>query len=127
MLYIGHMTYKGKNGLSDQKRLGWSEDRRAMMREVHRRRHGAPNGYCTIYGTHVPSEHHDPVRYWAGWLANRHGRAAAVEFVKDHAANNWSEISRVRELWDIKKLVSANRQTIRRVEQEIENANKNRR
>lgn len=96
----------------------WDQERRERMAEIHRRRWGAPEGHCTIYGQHVPLEHAEPIRFWAQWVACREGNAAATEFVKSHVNDDYARIGRLRELHTTRKEASANKVLIRRIEWE---------
>jgi hypothetical protein len=93
----------------------WSEERRERMAALHRKRHGAPDGFCTVHGIHVPAEHGQPVRYWADWFARSHGREAAREFIIGLREERWASMPRIRDLWISKKLIGKNAELVRSI------------
>lgn len=64
----------------------WSEERRAKMRSVHRRRLGIPEGCVRIYGIDVPAEMDKPLRNYASWVKQKKGFNAARFFVRKAVA-----------------------------------------
>jgi hypothetical protein len=105
----------------------WSQERKDRMAAIHRRRWGAPEGHCTIYGVHVPLEHADPIRFWAQWLSCQMGRATAREFVEGLKAEAYASVDRIRFLWQQRLEVGHNRELIRQIEWEAWHADKDRR
>lgn len=93
----------------------WPQELRDSLAEIHRRRWGAPDGHCTIYGHHVPLEYAEPIRFWAQWIAGREGTERAIEFVGTHKAEGYARFDRLRELYLASREASANRELIRRL------------
>lgn len=104
----------------------WSDERRARLSEIHRKRWGAPDGFCTIYGIHVPFEHREPIRYWADWVAYHQGRESAQEFVHRQRASDYSAVDYLRKLMLRKRQIYHNAEAIRQVQWEAHRANQNR-
>jgi hypothetical protein len=103
----------------------WTDERRERLAAFHRKRHGAPDDFCTVHGIHVPVEHGDPVRYWANWIAHNHGKRAANDFILGLRAEAWGSMPRVRQAWLEKKQISENTKVIRRLDWEAHRANQN--
>lgn len=98
------------------------------MSEIHRRRCGAPAGFATLYGVHIPFEHRDPLAYWAAWLALRYGRHEAEAFVRDTMAQRWTTVPALRALYEQKLEVARTKKAIRNLSRKaLRDANKNRR
>jgi hypothetical protein len=91
----------------------WTRERRRQLSAIHRKRWGAPEGYCTIRGIHVPFEHREPIRYWSDWWAHHYGEDDAKKFVADLKSADWKLIPRLRQLWNQKRQVGRNRDLIR--------------
>lgn len=104
----------------------WSDEKRERVALLHRRRHGAPDGYSTVHGIHVPSEHEKPLRYWADWLKHNQGAEAATRFLKELKAANWERAPELRAMWLRKKQIGKNREMIRQLVWEAYHANPNR-
>jgi hypothetical protein len=93
----------------------WPKERRAMMSRIHRTRHGAPPGFSTVYGVHVPHQFSDVVRYWAHWICNVSDSASAKKFVEFHQSIDWLEMPELTKLCDEKREVHRNRGRILRI------------
>jgi hypothetical protein len=98
--------------MSGYQRARWTDERRAAASVLGRKRHGAPDGFCTIYGIHVPFEHRDPLRHWADWLTYHHGQDEARRMLLELKADNWRDVPRLRRLWEQKKLIHENGKVI---------------
>lgn len=105
----------------------WTLERRERMRDLHRQRAGAPPGFCTVHGLHVPAEHRGPVRYFADAIASRWGADRAAEFVKHHLSTGWAEAANLHDLWARKLEIRRTRKMIRQVQWEAYRANQDRR
>lgn len=103
----------------------WTSERRERAANFHRKRHGAPDGFSTVHGVHVPSEHEKPVRFWADWLKHNHGPDTAAQFINELKADNWSRVPGVRALWLRRKQIHENKELIRRLQWEAHRANPN--
>jgi len=105
---------------ADLRSRPWGESRREKMSALHRARCGAPVGYATVYGVHVPYGASKPVRYWAKWLGDMAGpekaHEAAREFVIACERNRWRMAEKLQELMDEKRAVHRNRSIIRELE-----------
>lgn len=99
-----------------------SVERRARLSAIHRKRWGAPDGYATVRGVHVPFEHRDPLRYWANWISAREGETAAHDFVAAVRDGNWKAVPRIRALFEERQAVHRNRELLRRLEWEAQHA-----
>lgn len=67
----------------------WSEHRRERAAALAKRRLGAPAGYCTIYGVHVPDTHAAGLRVAAQKVAAKQGYVEASKFVTAAKAKGW--------------------------------------
>ncbi len=95
-------------------RIGaWSDERREKAAVAGRRRFGAPDGFATVYGVHVPLEHAEPLRFWAHWLSYNESPERASSFVEYHRLIDWSDVPRLRELWEERQQIADNREAIR--------------
>lgn len=105
---------------ADGRARKWTEKRRAKVSEIHRARHGAPPGYSTVYGVHVPFAIAKAVRYWADREANDAGPAqrfaAGQAFVRLCEQGNWSNSPALVELWKERLIIRENRKIIRSLE-----------
>lgn len=104
-------------------RIGaWSDDRRERMAAIHRRRWGAPDGHCTIYGVHVPLEHAGPIRFWAEWIAAKEGAVAACKFVESIKSDDYVRVDRLREMCHERRAGAENGDLIREIQWEARDA-----
>lgn len=99
-----------------------SDERRSRLSEIHRKRWGAPDGFCTVYGVHVPFEHRTPVRYWADWVAYRQGWDGAQGFVEGLKSENWASVPRLWTLYQRKLEVRRTADFLRYLEAEARRA-----
>lgn len=97
----------------------WTTERREKMAKIHRKRWGAPDGYCTIYGRHVLLEHAEPIRFWAQWLAAQYGKESAADFVAGLIEEDYASVDRIRDMWLERQQVAENREMIREIEVEV--------
>ena len=99
--------------------VAWSPQRRARMQSLARSRAGAPTGFGTVYGIHVPAEHCEPVRYFASRLRCRHGRTEAEQFVRGLQADGWSAMPRWRDLWQRRVEIDRSRRIVKLIRMEL--------
>jgi hypothetical protein len=97
----------------------WSEEHRARLSAIHRKRWGAPEGYCTVRGVHVPFEHRAPVRYWSDWCAHHQGKDAARQWIESLKADEWFTMPRLWELYRARLEIAKTRDFIREFQWEV--------
>ena len=95
-----------------------NKELRDRLSAIHRRRWGAPEGYATVRGVHVPFEHRTPIRYWSDWLAYNEGEDAARAFIRGLKDADWLPMPRLWNLYGQRKAVAALRDEIRQLEWE---------
>lgn len=93
----------------------WGDERRARASALHRKRWGAPDGYATVRGIHVPLEHRAPIRLWSDWIAYHDGEEAARCFIQGLRNNEWRDMPQLHRLYQDRKEVAALRREIRNI------------
>lgn len=103
----------------------WSDERKARASASHRARLGAPEGYATVRGVHVPYEHRAPIRYWSDWMAHHEGEDAARRWVRLLKDRNWSDMPTLWVAYRERKDIAKTREQIRRIQWELTYGNRN--
>jgi hypothetical protein len=97
----------------DYERRSWSEEHRSRLSAIHRKRWGAPEGYATIRGVHVPFEYRAPLRYWSDYIAHHYGEDVARRYLRTAEADGWIEMPRIRDFYDKRREIARTRDAIR--------------
>lgn len=95
------------------------EERKARLSEIHRKRWGAPEGFATVRGVHVPFEHRAPLRYWSDYIAYHDGEDIAAEWLARRAEAEWTDMPELWRLYRARKEIAATRDAIRLAEWEL--------
>lgn len=97
----------------------WSEERRGRVSKKMCESLGAPKGYATVRGIHVPYEHRKALHYWATWIKDNHGTAAAETFIRELKARDWTGIEELKRLWGVRIDIRQNKKLIAALQREI--------
>ena len=100
-----------------------SKERKAKLSEIHRKRWGAPEGYCTVRGVHVPFEHRPPVRYFSDYVATNYGEDQARKRTQALADSHWQGMDDLWSLYQERRDIALTREAIRKAEWEIVRGN----
>lgn len=107
--------------------LRWSDEKRRKMSELNRKRLGAPEGHCIIWGVYAPIEHREPLRYWSTWFKHNHGLETAKEFLVNERDSGWAHIDRIWELYEHAMEAGLTKKVLQALNREVAHANQNRR
>ena len=110
MRSIGHPDYRYRP---------ISAKRKAKLSEIHRKRWGAPEGFCTVRGVHVPFEHRPPVRYWSDWIAYHQGEERARQWIQGLRDAEWADMPAITEIFNQRKEIARTRDAIRAAQWEL--------
>lgn len=62
---------------------------RRRQSDASKRRLGIPIGHVRLWGVHVPNDHAETMRAYAGWIRQKEGIEAAVSFLEVARVNEW--------------------------------------
>lgn len=102
------------------KRRHWSEEHRARLSEIHRKRWGAPEGFATVRGVHVPFEYRDALRYWTNSISATGSEEEARRFAQQIRDNDWRDMPRIQRLYEERMEIAETREQIRRIQWELQ-------